>query len=342
MLSALLIAGLLTATFVITSREGSPPKPPEDASGSWSIQSRNTSGTLFDVAFVDTMRGWIVGDGGVVLHTSDGGKTWERQNSGTEVTLLRVSFVDANEGWAVGKLGVIIHTSDAGKNWERQGDEIALGRNLVGASFVDNRTGWVVTERGSAILRTEDGGETWSREFLSNPGVRSDLVFIDARRGWAVFAQGSLLHTSEGGDAWVHQPGVNGVRIGATGAFFLDESQGWISGWRGKGFQFVRFLTDGMVARTTDGGNSWTRHDSGTGRALLDVAFSDARNGWAVGASGTIVNTRDGGLTWAPWPSGTQATLRALVFPDPDNGWAVGDDGTVLNFARRSTSVLSQ
>ena len=294
-----------------------------------------------DVAFADSRRGWAVGAGGTVLHTSDGGATWERQDSGTDVALPKVSFVSPEEGWAVGKLGVVIHTRDGGKTWERRAADATLGRNLIGVSFVDAQTGWVMTELGSVILKTEDGGKTWERQFISNSSLRSDLAFVDARRGWAVFTGGSLLHTSEGGGTWTRQAGVNGVQLGTTGAFFLDENNGWISGWRGKrqglrsGVQFLRFLTDGMVARTTDGGTTWTRHDSGTGHTLRDVVFVDALRGWAVGAFGTIVSSDDGGIAWTPWPSGTEAGLRAVAFADSVNGWAVGEDGTILKFGPR-------
>ena len=340
--AAIFLAALLTVTFLLTgSRRDAQPNLPTGAQGVWRVQSSNTNATLLDVAFADSSRGWAVGVGGTVLHTSDGGATWERQDSGTEVTLVKASFVSVEEGWTVGKLGVVIHTRDGGKTWERQAADAALGLNLLGVSFVDAQTGWAMTERGSVMLKTEDGGKTWERQFISNTGLRSDLAFVDARQGWAVFTGGSLLHTSEGGETWAHQSGVNEVQIGTTGVFFLDENNGWISGWRGKrqgirsGIQFLRFLTDGMVARTTDGGATWARHDSGTGHTLRDVTFLDALRGWAVGAFGTIVSSDDGGISWTPWPSGTDAGLRAVTFADSNNGWAVGEDGTILKFGPR-------
>ena len=341
-IAAAFVAALLTATFLLTgSRQDAQPDLPTGAQGVWRAQSSNTDATLNDVVFADSNRGWAVGVGGAVLHTSDGGSTWEQQDSGTDVTLLKASFVSPEEGWAVGKLGVVIHTRDGGKTWERQAADTTLGLNLIGVSFVDAQNGWVMTERGSVILKTEDGGKTWVRQFLNNTGLRSDLAFVDARQGWAVFAGGSLLHTAEGGETWAHQAGVNEVQLGTTGAFFLDENIGWISGWRGKrqgirsGVQFLRFLTDGMVARTTDGGATWTRHDSDTGHTLMDVAFVDTLRGWAVGAFGTIVSSSDGGITWTPWPSGTEAGLKAVAFADGNNGWAVGEDGTILKFGPR-------
>jgi photosystem II stability/assembly factor-like uncharacterized protein len=65
---------------------------------------------------------------------------------------------------------------------------------------------------------------------------------------------------------------------------------------------------DGVVLRSDDGGLTWTRKrvqlfdrdnpDPRNGAPLLDVLFTDADNGFAVGAYATLIRTRDGGETW--------------------------------------------
>jgi len=37
--------------------------------------------------FVDINNGWVVGDSGVIVHTTDGGFSWDAQRSGTVVSL---------------------------------------------------------------------------------------------------------------------------------------------------------------------------------------------------------------------------------------------------------------
>src|SRR5437660_8132005 len=64
--------------------------------------------------------GWAVGDGGTILHTSNGGSTWSPQTSGSNSSLLGVAFPDATNGWAVGSPGTILHTSDGGSTWSPQ------------------------------------------------------------------------------------------------------------------------------------------------------------------------------------------------------------------------------
>ena len=308
-----------------------------DESSAWTIQVSGTTNNLFDVSFPDPLRGWAVGEAGTIVHTSDGGATWTLQAGGTDFELAEVVFTDANNGWAVGKFGTILHTSDGGRTWEHQADSsITLNRSLIAVSFVDELTGWAFTERGSFMLATRDGGKTWSREFLSNTSNRSDVFFIDADRGWVSQSQGGVLRTTDGGESWILERGGTGPTIGTTQVFFLNDELGWISGWRSKGqeFEFALRLSDGMIARTTDGGRSWERHDTGTGRFVWDVEFISEFEGWAVDSFGTVIYSDDSGLSWTRQPSSVETLLRAVTFADSKNGWAVGDDGTILKFTR--------
>jgi len=61
-----------------------------------------------DVHSVDVNTGWAVGEGGIIVHTTDGGAYWTTQTSGTTERLIGVHFVDANTGWAVGSNGTIL------------------------------------------------------------------------------------------------------------------------------------------------------------------------------------------------------------------------------------------
>jgi photosystem II stability/assembly factor-like uncharacterized protein len=96
----------------------------------------------------------------------------------------------------------------------------------------------------------------------------------------------------------------------------------------------------GAVHGTRNGGSTWSAQTSGTTAGLLDVTFSDGRNGWAVGFdgnNGTIVATQDGGATWTPQNVGTGAVLEGVAFSDPVHGWAVGAYGAIIATASGGT-----
>lgn len=56
----------------------------------------------------------------------------------------------------------------------------------------------------------------------------------------------------------------------------------------------------GLIARSGDGGQTWTSRLSPTSRTLTSIAFDADGVGVAVGHGGTILRTDDVGQTWAP------------------------------------------
>lgn len=106
------------------------------------------------VAFVDARRGWAVGERGLLLSTTNGGREWSRQESNVGVDLSDVKFLDARTGWAVGTQGTIIHTTDGGAHWqiEPSGTRHPLER----LSVVSRGRAWAVGFGGTIIRYASD------------------------------------------------------------------------------------------------------------------------------------------------------------------------------------------
>ena len=62
---------------------------------------------LYDLSFPDPRNGWIAGDLGVILHTSNGGKTWSHQRGGPRLhaggdsLILGIHFINNQQGYSV-------------------------------------------------------------------------------------------------------------------------------------------------------------------------------------------------------------------------------------------------
>jgi len=84
---------------------------------------------LYDLSFPDPRNGWIAGDLGVILHTSNGGKTWSHQRGGPRLhaggdsLILGIHFINNRLGWAVGEAGTILHTTNGGVTWNLQSEQ---------------------------------------------------------------------------------------------------------------------------------------------------------------------------------------------------------------------------
>jgi len=102
--------------------------------------------------------GWVVGDNGTILKTTNGGDTWVAQTSGTTANLLAVHFVNANRGWVVGDGGVILTTSNGGATWTPEASGVTT--NLRRVFFVNETTGFAVGDNGLILKRGVPSGPT--------------------------------------------------------------------------------------------------------------------------------------------------------------------------------------
>lgn len=107
--------------------------------------TRLTSGSvesLEAIFMLDATTGWVVGTGGTILRTTDGGTTWTLQTSGTTVDLNGVHFLDASTGWVVGDHGLVLATSDGGATWHVE--LASTSGYLQRVFFVDASAGFAV------------------------------------------------------------------------------------------------------------------------------------------------------------------------------------------------------
>ena len=86
--------------------------------GQWSAANSGTTNNLNGGYLVDSGVGFVVGDAGTILKTTDSGMTWSPLTSGTTNALYDVYFFDATQGVAVGEQGVILRTTDGGAGWQ--------------------------------------------------------------------------------------------------------------------------------------------------------------------------------------------------------------------------------
>ncbi len=158
---------------------------------------------LNGVKFLDAKRGFVVGESGVILYTEDGGNTWAEQDSGEWAPLYSVAFDGQDRGFTCGSDGALLSTTDSGESWEKLESGVkdhllsviitttgvlAVGRRGVliretrnsksETSFVrvplgvytwidsiamsNSGVGLLIGGQG-LIMRTEDGGKTWTR-----------------------------------------------------------------------------------------------------------------------------------------------------------------------------------
>lgn len=308
-----------------------------DGGLNWILIDAHTSRTLSGVAFVDADHGIIVSSdstpfGSHLLYTSDGGETWSGPDGppapGVLSDFRNVAMLDGNTGVVVGSQGNIFRTADAGQSWEDQAHFPAL--RLPGISFVNASDGIAVGP--AIILRTQDGGATWTR---SNPGplFLNDVSYVGPTRvvvvgSDAITRSGTILRSTDGGANWTT------ISVDPIFPWAVDFGDGLNGSTVGNG---------GVILHTTDAGVTWSPQESGTTATLYDVSMSNANTAIAVGAHGTLLRTTDGGTHWQNLPQSAVTTdLMGVDFADSEVGFVVGGENTILRTTDGGATWASQ
>jgi photosystem II stability/assembly factor-like uncharacterized protein len=302
------------------------------------------SDKFYDVKSLSKDRALIIGYGGKMLETTDGGASFNKIESGTDLALYKM-FVRGNQLWIAGQEGLILHSADGGKTWQKQDSGTKV--YLFSVFFINDNHGFAVGDKAT-VTETTDGGKTWKPRQVAGSTQASDSelalamqdpIFYDIRftneqTGWIVGEFGNLLKSSDGGQTWTpHQSTLMTPESGIVdpmdlptffGEFMISDQEGFAAG------------LDGKIARTKDGGATWRFEPMKLAFPLLDPLYQPYvtadGNAWAVGGAGEVVRLAPGQGEWTRADLGMQiyTWLRSVDFADAQNGWLVGGYGTIL------------
>ena len=286
---------------------------------------------------------WATGESGDLLVTSDGGASWARQKFYLPQRGVDVVFTDPKTGWLVTDAGTVLATTDGGTRWNVAG-KVKLDVKAIAAT--DYRTAWIagnaVGAAGdpgvSAVLRTTDGGKTWTRTSFGD-ALLADVAFSDRRHGVLV-ALDRIWSTRDGGRTWSLRKQFPMTVLTSVAAG--DGRQAWVAGWgtqdgaplvwatrdggatwrrlridvpapkpgalqtrqiAGAGGSRLWLTCDAGVLATADGGRTWELQKVAAGPPQA-IAAADEQHVLATTQLATIVATADGGATWPAFGGG--------------------------------------
>ncbi|WP_213959619.1 MULTISPECIES: YCF48-related protein [unclassified Variovorax] len=140
-----------------------------------------------------------------------------------------------------------------------------------------------VGQRGHIVV-SSDGGQTWAQATVP---VSSDLTavrFVDAKVGYVTGHDGLVLGTRDGARSWIR---------------LLD-------GRRANTLVLEQMKTRAAAADASEQdrkllGEAQRNQEAGPDKPFLDLHFSNADEGFVVGAYGLVMHTADGGRNWTSW-----------------------------------------
>jgi photosystem II stability/assembly factor-like uncharacterized protein len=221
----------------------------------------------------------------------------------------------------VGERGEVLLSDDQGQTWRQS--EVPTRSNLTGVFFLNAQLGWAVGH-DEVILRTEDGGETWTRQHFAPEKEQPllDVWFADADNGFAFGAYGAILASHDGGRTWSEQifepePLVEKPATAKSEKNKQDEYdvEGAANDMhlnavaRAEDGKLYLAAEAGHVFRSDDNGASWLELPSPYEGSFFGVLPLDPPSLLVFGLRGHLFRSNDAGASWQPIITGTTAML---------------------------------
>lgn len=277
---------------------------------------------LYDIEFPDPLHGFIVGEGGFLAQTQDGGNNWTYRWLGS-ADLRDIFMVNAQVGFIAGHDKTIWRTTDGGESFSPMDmpaimlDQEEDFRAIY--AFSENDA-WALGYRNGTLLHLN--GQQW--EVVGWTGYPyTGLAMPAPDSGWAI-AETGHVYRYDGRWALASTQRAGGALRAIQMSSAAD---GWAAG------------DGGVVLRYANG--RWTESRINRpfyrgGVTGLHVLASD--HVWATGAldtgpaaEGAIFQYRDGG--WAEVAHTPATQLNAIWVDDMlTSGWAVGNNGLVMRY----------
>jgi len=240
----------------------------------------------------------------------------------------------------VGERGHILLSDDDGKSWHQA--HVPTRATLTGVYFQNRQLGWAVGH-DAVILRTQDGGENWSRVFYAPEEERPllDVIFLNEQTGFAVGAYGFFLESKDGGLSWNARSiseddfHLNQICASADGRLYIAAEAGRIyasedrgstwqerpSPYRGSFFGILPFKEDtlfvfglrGHLFRSHDDGRSWKPVSVQTDSMLTDGLVLGNGHIVLVGFAGTVLVSEDQGKSFHLRQQADRMGISAVV-----------------------------
>lgn len=234
---------------------------------------------------------------------SNGIDGWEitKSNFDFDKNPRDIYFVNPNLGFVVGYNGDIYKTTDSGQTWIKKNSETTL--HLFSVFFLDENLGFVSSQamggcldadcdKGSVLLKTTNGGDTWIKTFFPDYTRILSLKFFDALNGIAIIHKPDVPNSRDEYVATTSDGGINWNLLDLTikpsyDKFFSVDNIIFIAGENQK------------IFKSSDYGHKWETINTPI------EAYNDVRNiyffnediGYIDGIT-AIYKTTDGGINW--------------------------------------------
>jgi photosystem II stability/assembly factor-like uncharacterized protein len=314
----------------------------------WEKIDSPTSKRLNSLVFIDSINGWVAGDSGLIIHTSNGGLDWETQYSNDSLRVVNIFFLNDQIGWcsALSEFyepygTYILKTTNGGEDWSSE--YFRIENSFVNSFYLlDSLTGFAVGYP-QIFHRTTDGGLSWSHVNLDSATVSDfppySIKFYSPQLGYAcggaVDIAGVVWKTIDGGLNW------STVVDTITSEIIYDIHL----------FDSLHIIAIGgdpeygaSTVVSTDGGNTWEYNYLEVFWFPINMAFRKNTEGWApMGGQKKFLYSADSGENWVEVNTPDSTSILRVCFPDTLHGYGIGAQGNIVKYVYQvPTNLLEE
>lgn len=223
-----------------------------DGGKNWTTVHSTGANSMRGLQFVNDNLGFAVGgssNSGTVVKTVNGGSTWtDITPVGVKVWLQKCSFINENTGYVVGDSAQIYKTQNGGVNFEKISPNVSKLNTFFSVCFINEMVGMVGLKDSGMIMRTTDGGHTFTKVYEDNVNIFiNKICFPTPQIGYACGRYGTIIKTTDGGLTWTKQYSNTGQIL--WDMQFVDEKTGYVCG--------SGYNATGLLFATDNGGLTW-------------------------------------------------------------------------------------
>jgi photosystem II stability/assembly factor-like uncharacterized protein len=309
----------------------------------WEKINSPTSKKLNSIVFIDSLNGWVSGDSGLIIHTTNGGEEWETQFLNDSLSVINLFFLNDQIGWGLAWSSYyepygtfILNTTNGGTDWNSQ--YLRLTESFVNSIyFLDTLTGFVVGYP-NVFHKTTNGGATWEKVKLDTSLVSVlppyNIIFYSSQYGYACGGArdiaGVIWRTTDRGENWATV--VSTLISEPLYDLHLFDSLHVIAMGGDPEYGASQVIT-------TDGGDTWEYTNLGVYWFPVDIGFRKPTEGWApMGAQKKFLYTTDFGENWTEVNTPDSTSIIHICFPDSFHGYGIGENGEIIKYVYQKPS----
>lgn len=310
----------------------------------WIEQISPVQKELTKSIFVDAEYGWVIGDSGTVIRTTNSGAAWTVQQTGIFSSELRdITFISRNSGWIIANDSTyktfILHTTNSGVNWIKSyyPDTTVILSTIF---FTDQFTGFVSGYNGE-IYRTTNGGVNWKTTYIDTTSClylfpKHDIFFINSQTGFVcggvLDLQGVFIKTTDAGSNWFS------MCISAEPMNEIADLGGGRVAVMGGDYDL-----GSIFAVSSNYGSNWQYEPTGCFGNATSFSFRTPAEVWAaLGFSGTLAVNLDSmkpGSQWQCINTPGNIPINSIKFLSPTVGFAFGEQGKIYKYNQNVIGV---